>query len=97
MKKRYIVTEEQCNCKLAEFFDNVAKLSGETGDISKLTYDCRKICVTKPVQDCIWKCYLDAGNSGEQIAAFWVLFGPKANLEGESLEVEIEDGFIVRG
>lgn len=47
MKKRYSVTEDQCNCKLAEFFDNIAKLSGETGDISNLKYDCRKICVTK--------------------------------------------------
>ncbi len=42
MKKRYSVTEDQCNCKLAEFFDNIAKLSGETGDISNLKYDCRK-------------------------------------------------------
>lgn len=97
MKKRYSVTEDQCNCKLAEFFDNIAKLSGETGDISNLKYDCRKICVTKPVHEYIWKYYSDAGNSTENVAALLLLYGPKANLDGDALEVEIEDGFIVRG
>lgn len=97
MKKRYSVTEDQCYCSIIEFFDNVAKLCGETGDISWFTYDCRKICVTKPVYDQIHKYYLDAGNPTENIAALLLLYGPKANLDGDALEVEIEDGFIVRG
>lgn len=97
MKKRYLVTEDQCNCKLAEFFDNIAKLSGETGDISNLKYDCRKICVTKPVYDQIHKYYLDTGRSDDSFAMIWTIYGPKANLDGDALEVEIEDGFIVRG
>lgn len=97
MKKRYLVTEDQCNCKLAEFFGNIAKLSGETGDISNLKYDCRKICVTKPVYDQIHKYYLDTGRSDDSFAMIWTIYGPKANLNGDALEVEIEDGFIVRG
>lgn len=97
MKKRYSLTEEQCQCMLIDFFDNVARLMGVTDDISKLRYDCRKICVTKLVQDHIWKYYSYAGNSSEHIATIWSIYGPKANLEGESLEVEIEDGFIIRG
>lgn len=97
MKKRYSVTEDQCNCKLAEFFDNIAKLSGETGDISNLKYDCRKICVTKPVYYQIHKYYLVTGRSDDSFAMIWMIYGPKANLNGDALEVEIEDGFIVRG
>lgn len=97
MKKRYSVTEDQCNCKLAEFFDNIAKLSGETGDISNLKYDCRKICVTKPVYHQIHKYYLNTGRSDDSFAMIWMIYGPKANLNGDALEVEIEDGFIVRG
>lgn len=97
MKKRYSVTEDQCYCSIIEFFDNVAKLCGETSDISWFTYDCRKSCVTKPVYDQIHKYYLDTGRSDDSFAMIWTIYGPKANLNGNALEVEIEDGFIVRG
>lgn len=97
MKKRYSMTEDQCYCSIIEFFDNVAKLCGETGDISRFTYDCRKICVTKPVYDQIHKYYLDTGCSDDSFGMFWAIYGPKANLDGDTSEVEIEDGFIIRG
>lgn len=97
MKKRYSMTKRQCYCSIIEFFDNVAKICGETGDISRFTYDCRKICVTKPVYDQIHKYYLDTGCSDDSFGMFWAIYGPKANLDGDTSEVEIEDGFIVRG
>ena len=97
MKKRYSISKEQCNCELFEFFDNIAKIAGETGDISKLKYDCCNICVTKSVQNQIKKYYETRGCVGEQFATFWLLLGPKANLDCDGYEVEIEDGFIIRG
>lgn len=47
--------------------------------------------------DQIHKYYLDTGRSDDSFAMIWTIYGPKANLNGDALEVEIEDGFIVRG
>ena len=33
----------------------------------------------------------------ETITTFMLLYGPKADLDGDGYEVEIEDGFITKG
>ena len=47
--------------------------------------------------DQIHKYYLDTGRSDDSFAMIWTIYGPQANLNGDALDVEIEDGFIVRG
>lgn len=93
MTKRYVLSQSDCECGVGKFYDNVAKQIG--ADVTDDTrYDCRKICITKSVQECIWKHYTERGQSDEQIAALMLQYGPKANLTGDELAVEIESGFI---
>lgn len=60
---------------------------------------CRKICVTKSVQEVLWSYYRDEkGKTDEQIAVMLLGYGPKANLEEHGIleyRAEVEDGFIV--
>lgn len=96
MTKRYKLSKEDCECGLEDFYENAAKLMGvEVTD--KTNYDCRKICVTEPVQNYIWKHYAEQGHSGLEIAAFMLQYGPKANLDGDTLEFTAENGFVTEG
>lgn len=64
----------------------------------KSTFDCTKICVTKPVQDSIIRYYSEYQKlSDEEIGIKLLLCGPKANLIGTGYEVEVEDGFVIEG
>ena len=64
----------------------------------KSTFDCTKICVTKPVQDSIIRYYSEYQKlSDEEIGTKLLLCGPKANLIGAGYEVEVEDGFVIEG
>lgn len=93
MPKRYSLSKGDCGCGLEVFYENAAKIIGV--DITNDTrYDCRKICVTKPVQNYIWEHYSEEGYSDEKIAALLLQYGPKANLSGETLEFTVEDGFV---
>lgn len=93
MTKRYVLLQSDCECSLVDFYENVAKKT--EADITDATrYDCRKICITKSVQEGIWKHYTENGQSDEQIATLMLQYGPKANLTGEDFAVAIEDGFI---
>lgn len=94
MGKRYSITEEECQNEIEKFFENAAKIAGYQIK-PKTQFDCRKICVSKPVEKIIHDVYRDLGLSDEQIGAIWIMFGPKANLEGEELIFEIDDGFVV--
>ncbi len=93
MRKRYSISEDECRCSLNDFYENAAKITGEK-TTEKTCYDCRKICVTKAVQECIWNHYLSEGFSSGSVASLLLMAGPKANLEGNSLEFEVEDGFV---
>lgn len=91
--KRYQLSKEDCECGLEDFYENAARKLGKK--ITENTrYDCRKICVTKPVQDYIWRYYGECGYSDEKIAAHFLQYGPKANLGGNTLEFTVEDGFV---
>ena len=97
MNKRRIITLEQCYCPIINFYDNIAKIFGEK-DISKLNYDCRKLHVSKAVSQSLIDYYhKERDVSNYAITAMLIQFGPKADLISDDYEVEIEDGFIVRG
>ncbi len=87
---------EDCYCDLSAFYENVAKkLSFKVTD--KTEFDCRKICVSKSVQETIWLYYREEENMDiGDISMRWLSFGPKANLDNKYIwyTVKVEDGFI---
>ena len=94
------VVKEDCYCDLATFYENVArKISARITDKSK--FDCRKICVTKDVQEVLWSYYREEKNqTDEQIASILLIGGPKANLEEYGIleyRAEVENGFVSCG
>lgn len=95
MTKRYLIKREKCECTLYNFYKNVAEVTGKK-NLDELQYDCRKICVTKPVQESIRKFYLDEGYGEGEIGALFLIGGPKANLDGDDYAFEVEKGFAVR-
>lgn len=92
--KRYSLSPDDCNCLLGAFYENVAKRTGAKVT-DKTQFDCRKICITKSVQDIIWKKYAEEGYADTTIAALMLQYGPKANLDGSELEFVVEPGFTV--
>lgn len=83
-------------CGISELYDNVAKIIG-ISDVSKAVYDCRKLSITKKVLDCLYKFYHSENQSDETITTCMLLYGPKADLDGDGYEVEVEDGFVTKG
>ena len=49
------------------------------------------------LMDCIFEFYHSQNCDDETIATWMLLYGPKADLEGEGCEFEIEDGFVAKG
>lgn len=90
--KRYAMLQSECRDSVTNFYIKAAKQIGIT-DSPIIVYDCRKIHVTKSVQNEIIKYYLDTGNSLEEINQILLMFGPKADLPGEGFEFVPEDGF----
>lgn len=87
-------------CDLATFYENVArKISARITDKTK--FDCRKICVTKDVQEVLWSYYREEKNqTDEQIASILLIGGPKANLEEHGIleyRAEVENEFVSCG
>lgn len=98
MAKIVSLRKEDCYCDLMGFYENIArKILVEITD--ETCFDCRKICVTKSVQETLWCYYRDEkGKNDEQIAAMLLGYEPKANLEEHGIpeyRAEIEDGFII--
>lgn len=92
-EKRYFLMEEQCKVNLSDFYKNVARTVGYSVT-DKTYFDCRKIYVTASIMEALWCFYSDLGLNDEQIATTMLLFGPKANLDGNGYEFTIENGFI---
>lgn len=91
-----ILEKEDCYCELDVFYMKVAqKMQVKVTD--KTRFDCRKICVTRPVQDELWRYYKEEkGLEDQRIATIFLCLGPKANLEhqaGEPYAAEVENGF----
>lgn len=97
MSKTIFLKREDCYCNLIIFYENVAKkLSFKVTDETE--FDCRKICVTKPVQETIWAYYREQEEEVDSdIAALWLFCGPKANLEYKDnlYVVNVEFGFVL--
>lgn len=97
MKKRYSISQRKCEHGLVAFYSYVAEMCN-IEVTEKSTFDCTKICVTKPVQDSIIQYYSEYQKlSDEEIGTKLLLYGPKANLIGAGYEVEVEDGFVIEG
>lgn len=97
MKKRYSISQRKCEQGLVDFYGYVAGMCN-IEVTEKSTFDCTKICVTKPVQDSIIRYYSEYQKlSDEEIGTRLLLCGPKANLTGDGYEVEVEDGFVIEG
>jgi len=92
-----MLKKHESYCELEKFYEMVAEKIGVvvTDDV---IFDCRKICVTKNVQDEIWSYYREVKFAkDEEIAMLLVCSGPKANLEAmnsDQYRAEVEDGFL---
>ena len=81
---------------ITDFYELVArrvnlKLEGN------YTFDCRKINVSKNIQDALFKYMEDTGHSQEHICMVWCIYGPKAFEEFPDNTVEVLDGFVDTG
>lgn len=47
--------------------------------------------------DCLYEFYRSENQSDETITTCMLLYGPKADLDGDGYEVEVEDVFITKG
>lgn len=86
---------------LVEFYDSVAQVLG--ADSEKAQYDCRKICISSYMQDCIYNAYRSRypeeyqSNKIQfdtQITMKLAISGPKVAPELEKFQVLIEEGFL---
>ena len=78
---------------ITQFYEFVAvkanlKLEGD------YTFDCRKINVSKDIQDALFKYMEENGYSQETICMMWCVYGPKAFEEFPDNTVELLDGFV---
>lgn len=77
--------KEDCYCSLLRFYETVAAATGVT-DIGNAWYDCRKICVTKDVQDMLWDYYrTEESMSDMEITTLFLHMGPKAVIDQPGL------------
>lgn len=94
MKKRYSIPAEKCEQSLLAIYECAAAIA-KIELTEKSVFDCRKICVTKPVLDAIVKYYTDEEHlTPEEIGTVLLHVGPKANLDGDGYEFEVEPGFV---
>ena len=82
------LTQKQLSGKtIGEFYDLIGILLHIEG---KVKYDCRKILVSNNIKESIFNTYRIDG----QIAATWIIAGPKVSENLKDYEVEILPGFI---
>lgn len=94
MKKRYSIPAEKCEQSLVAIYEYAAAIA-KIELTEKSVFDCRKICVTKPVGDAIVKYYMDKEHlTAEEVGTMLLHFGPKANLDGDGYEFAVEPGFV---
>lgn len=95
--KKVQLTQEECRQKLTAFYETVAKKAGiPISDDDQ--FNCKKICVTKAVQDEISACYQEDGFDARGINQLFLMIGPKANQTPEDKYFAvIKNGFVIRG
>lgn len=88
--------EADCYCTIPQLYENVAqKAHFSLTDNSR--FDCAKICCTQAVQDAVYRFYEENGADIIGINMAWANAGPRVDLDGDKLAVEIEDGFVTEG
>lgn len=88
------LTQEECYCGIAELYDSIATKLGY--DPTTVCYDCRKVCVSKPVMEQVFSYFKDEKRvSRVAFNQLWLNLGPKANLNGEDYTAETQEGFIL--
>lgn len=87
------LTRDECYCGIIELYNTVAAKLGYNP--ATVHYDCRKICVSKPVMEQVFA-YFKAEKqiSRATFNQLWLNLGPKANLSGDDNKADIQKGFI---
>lgn len=96
-RKFYELTEEQCSCNITKFYENCADILG-VKVTDKTLFDCKKICVSGPVQMFIFQWYAedsDTAQYDQAIGTMWLMYGPKTSINSDALIFSVEPGFIV--
>ena len=88
------LTKEESYCGIAELYDTIAIKLGYNP--AAVYYDCRKICVSKPVMEQVFAYYkADKRVTRPAFNQLWLNLGPKANLVGDGYKVDIQKGFVL--
>lgn len=78
---------------ITQFYEYVARKANLKLE-GNYTFDCRKINVSKDIQDALFKYMEASGYSQETICMMWCVYGPKAFEEFPDNTVELLDGFV---
>lgn len=90
------ISEDDCFGTICDLYDNIAFILGYK-DIEKIKYDCKKIRVTEEVFNKVRSFYKEEYDTSDlDFGLEWIACGPKADLEMEGFQVEIENGFIYK-
>lgn len=90
------LTKEECYCDIPELYDIIATKLGHS--TTNIRYDCRKVCVTKPVMEQVFAFYETERKMPRMIFnQLWLNIGPKANLAGDDYKADTQKGFILEG
>lgn len=88
--------EADCYCTIPQLYEKVAQ-KARFGLTDNSRFNCTKIRCTQAVQDTVYRFYEEHGGTSGAIAMLWASGGPKADIDGDELAIEIEDGFITEG
>lgn len=92
--KKIILDVKECYCGLSTFYENVAKKMG-VAVTDSTQFDCRKIYVSRPVQEEICVYYRDEKCKANcEISAMLLCYGPKANVDSVQYVAVVEEGFL---
>ena len=81
---------------LIEFYEKIAIAAGYAAkDISKMQFDCTKLCVSTDIKDHIFNIMKEKQMTDFQKAEIWICFGPKTDSSLSQGSVNVEPGFFV--
>lgn len=99
-KKIEIDIEKIRGLKITEFYEYIAGELGFNND-NNLSYDCRKIEISKEIQDVIYQTYqnlnpdIPKNSVNLEVTKIMLIYGPKAYEHLKSNEVIVLEGFVL--
>lgn len=91
--KKIILTYDEVNCGLSDFYKNVGKHLMD--NIMGYVFDCRHIEISKEIQDVFFKYYKEKYNLEEwEVCMLLAMSGPKTKDTLKDFEVEVDDKFM---